>query len=281
MKLGELTLTLVADGEFRLDGGAMFGVVPKVLWQRHKPADERNRIRMTTNCLLVERGDDLLLIETGVGDKGDAKFRDVFGLAEGATRLPEAIAAAGYAPGDVSHVLLTHLHFDHCGWSTIDDGTGRLVPAFPRARYWIQRGELAHAEAPNARDRPSYDPRNWRPLLDAGVVELFGDEGEPIPGVRAIRTPGHNADMCIVKLDGGGDDVAVFWADLVPTRAHVPVPWTMGFDLYPLETMANKEKWLPRAAAGGWLSIFVHETDHPIGRLVEDRPGRFRAVPLE
>ncbi|MEM6796827.1 MAG: MBL fold metallo-hydrolase [Acidobacteriota bacterium] len=273
--LGDLKLSLVSDGAFRLDGGAMFGVVPRPLWEKQKPADDLNRIAMGTHCLLVERGSDLLLIDTGIGDKNDAKFRRIFGMEEGARRLPESVEKAGYELGDVTHVLLTHLHFDHCGWNT-REVAGRLVPTFPKARYFMNRGEVEHGNSPNRRDRASYHPVNWQPLLEAGVAELFDGEAEPIPGVRALETPGHNANMCIVRLDGGDpESQAVYWADLVPTTAHVAYPWVMGYDLYPLETLANKEKWIPRAAAGGWLSIFEHDAEQPLGRLVETKPGRF------
>jgi len=284
MELGDLKLIKVSDGEFRLDGGAMFGVVPRVLWEKETPPDENNRIRMGTNCLLVERGDDLLLIDTGIGDKHDAKFQGNYAMEPGAVRLPEAIRRAGYELGDVTHVVLSHLHFDHCGWNTRHDGGSgdRVVPTFPKARYWLQRGEVEHARHPSERDRASYFPENWEPLLDAGVAELFDEEAEPIPGVKAVRTPGHNADMCIVLLDGGGDGKkAVFWADLVPTAAHVPYPWIMGYDLYPLTTLANKQLWLPRALAGDWLCIFEHDPVVPFGRLVEGKPGRYRAEPVE
>ena len=279
MKLGSLDLTLVSDGGFRLDGGAMFGVVPRVLWERVKEPDEKNRIPMATNCLLVARGDDLLLIDTGIGDKNDARFRDIFALEEGATRLPDSIRRAGFEPGDVTHVLLTHLHFDHCGWNTCEDNGG-LKPTFPNARYWLERGEVEHARHPNARDRASYDGRNWEPLFEAGVVELFDDTCEPVTGVRAEKVRGHNADMCIVHLDGGESQKGVYWADLVPTAAHVPFPWIMGYDLYPLETLANKELWLPRAADEGWLAIFEHETEGPFCQIVRDERGKLRAVPL-
>jgi glyoxylase-like metal-dependent hydrolase (beta-lactamase superfamily II) len=278
MRLGDLELDIVSDGGFRLDGGAMFGVVPRTLWERVKPPDERNRIGMATNCALVARGSELVLIDTGIGDKNDAKFRSIFALEEGAPRLPESIRRAGYEPGDVTHVLLSHLHFDHCGWSTREAG-GRLVPTFPRARYWMARGEVEHARHPNERDRASYDPRNWEPLFEAGVVELFDDEAEPMAGVRAVKAPGHNADMCIVLLDGGTEK-AVFWADLVPTAAHLPYPWIMGYDLYPVTTLENKQRWLPRAAAEGWLGIFEHDPETPLATLEEVRPGRYEAVPL-
>ena len=281
MELGELKLTLVSDGEFRLDGGAMFGVVPRTLWEQAKPPDSLNRIRMGTNCLLVERGSELLLIDTGIGDKHDARFQEIYAMDPAAERLPEAIRRAGYELGDITHVVLSHLHFDHCGWNTREQG-GRIVPTFPKARYWLQRGEVDHARLPNERDRASYFPQNWEPLFEAGAVELFGDEAEPMPGVKAVRAPGHNADMCIVLLDGGdGARRAAYWADLVPTSAHVPYPWIMGYDLYPLTTLENKKRWLPQAAAGDWLCIFEHDPVVPFGRVVEEKPGRFRAVPAE
>jgi len=278
MKLGDLTLTVVSDGEFRLDGGAMFGVVPRVMWEKEKPADERNRIRMGTNCLLIARGNELLLIDTGIGDKHDSRFQENYGMDPNAVRLPEAIRRAGYELGDVTHVLLSHLHFDNCGWNTREQ-EGKLVPTFPKARYWLQRGEVAHGRKPNERDRASYFPVNWEPLFEAGVAELFADEAEPIRGVRAVRAPGHNADMCIVLIDGGGGKKAAFWADLVPTTAHVPYPWIMGYDLYPLTTLENKKKWLPQAAAEGWLGVFEHDAVTPWARIVEEKPGRFRAAP--
>lgn len=279
-ELGRLTVSLATDGTFGLDGGAMFGVVPKTLWERAKPADEKNRIEMVTNCPLVERGDELVLIDTGVGDKGDEKFRKIFRIPDDRETLPESIRRAGYEPGDVTHVLLSHLHFDHSGWNTREEG-GRFVPTFPNARYWIERGEVEHARNPNPRDRASYDPRNLEPLFEAGVVELFDDEAEPVEGVKAVKAPGHNRDMCVVLLDGGGGETAIFFADLVPTRAHVPTPWVMGYDLYPVTTMENKELWLGRAHREGWLCIFEHEADRPLARLTETKPGRYEAVPVD
>lgn len=267
----------------------MFGVVPKVLWQRHKPADDQNRIRMATGSLLVERGDDLLLIDTGIGTKDDAKFRRIFGLEEGAARLPEHIRRAGFALEDVTHVLLTHLHFDHCGWNTRhrDGETGDLVPTFPNATYWLARREVEHARDPNERDGASYDARNWEPLFEAGVVELFDDEAVPVPGVRAVRAPGHTDGMCVVLLnEHGAGETGIFLADLVPTAAHVPYPWIMGFDLYPMTTLEQKKHWLPRAAQGGdseagWVCFFQHDPETPCGRIVEDERGRYRAEPID
>lgn len=279
-KLGSLALHAVSDGTFRLDGGAMFGVVPKVLWQRAKPADAQNRIAMGTNCLLIEAERELVLVDTGIGDKHEAKFLALHALEPGAARLPESIAAAGFELGDVTHVVLSHLHFDHCGWNTRRDAAGVVVPTFPKARYWLSRGEVAHARAPNERDRASYFPENWEPLFAAGAVELFDGEAEVVPGVRAVAAPGHNADMCVVTLDGGDGARGVFWADLVPTAAHAPLPWIMSYDLFPLRTLDSKREWLSRAAAGRWLCLFEHDAETPWGRIVEDRPGRFRAEPV-
>jgi len=246
----------------------MFGVVPKVLWQRKKPADERNRVQMTVNCLLIESGSDLVLVDTGLGDKGDEKFRDQFGFETDAVRLPEAIAGAGYELSDITHVLLTHLHFDHCGWNTCRAGqSDRWVPTFPKVTYWLSRGEVEHGRSQNLRDRASYDGRNWVPLFEAGVVELFEESAVPVAGIRAQRARGHNADMCLVLLDGGTEK-GVFWADLVPTTAHLPYAWVMGYDLYPLETVANKQLWLPRAHEEGWFCFFEHDSEIPCARLV-------------
>ena len=277
--LGRFRLHVVADGKFKLDGGAMFGVVPKALWSQKKAADSENRIDMGTNCLLVEAGSDLVLVDTGLGDKQDEKYQRTFAYEAGARRLPEAIRDAGFALEDVTRVVLTHLHFDHCGWNTRLDALGNPVATFPNARYFMSRGEVEHARLPNERDRSSYFAWNWEPLIAAGQVELFDDACEVVPGVRAEKAPGHNADMCVVTVVDG-DARAIFLADLVPTQAHAPVPWIMGYDLYPLQSMSSKKLWLPRLAAEGWIGIFAHDADRPVGRIVEEKPGRFAAVPV-
>jgi glyoxylase-like metal-dependent hydrolase (beta-lactamase superfamily II) len=280
IELGSLRVHVVSDGGFKLDGGAMFGVVPKTLWSREKPADEQNRILFGTNCLLIEAGAELVLVDTGLGDKQDAKFRSIYAYQEGATRLPESIAAAGYELGDVTHVLLSHLHFDHCGWNTRRDAAGKVVPTFPNARYWLERGEVEHGRNPTERDRASYFSENWEPLFEAGVVELVDGEGGPLDSIRMVKAAGHNADMCVVTLDGAAGARGIYFADLVPTTAHVPLPWIMGYDLYPLTTLANKKLWLPRVASENWVCFFEHDFERPVGRIVSPKPGKFEAAAL-
>ena len=279
-QLGDLGLTAVSDGHFRLDGGAMFGVVPKSLWEKVQPADDKNRILMDTGSLLVESGDELVLIDTGIGRKHDDKFLGIHSVDPDGPTLLDSIEAAGYQLGDITHVLLSHLHFDHCGWNTRVQGD-KLIPTFPNARYWFERGEIEHARNPSERDRASYLPENWEPVLEAGVAELFDDRAEIVAGVEAVKAPGHNADMCIVRLDGGAGNKGVFWADLIPTRSHVPYPWIMGYDLYPLTTLESKKHWIPTATREGWLGYFQHDAYQPWATIEETGSGRFQAVDAE
>jgi glyoxylase-like metal-dependent hydrolase (beta-lactamase superfamily II) len=256
MKLGDLEFHILNDGTFRLDGGAMFGVIPRPMWERVAPPDNRNRILMAMNSLLIRAGGKTIVVETGAGDKWDDKRRDIYAF-EGSPRLPEQLAARGVRPQDVDVVVNTHLHFDHCGWNTrrVD---GHAVPMFPNARYVVQRKELEHAKYPSERDHASYFPENFAPMEASGQWQLLDDDTEIIPGVELLRAPGHNADMMCVKLTGGGRS-AMFLADLVPTAAHLPTPWIMGFDLYPMQTLENKKKWIARIAREGWLAIFAHD----------------------
>jgi glyoxylase-like metal-dependent hydrolase (beta-lactamase superfamily II) len=279
MKLGDLEFWLVTDGTFRLDGGAMFGVIPRQLWERVSPPDDRNRILMALNSLLIRAAGKWILIETGAGDKWDEKSRDIYSF-EGLQRLPEKLAARGVPPEKIDIVVNTHLHFDHCGWNT-RIVNGEAVPVFPHARYIVQQGELDHAKAPTERDRASYFPENFQPMEKSGQWSLLERDAEVVPGVELIRTPGHNRDMMCVRLSGGGKK-AFFFADLIPTAAHVPYPWIMAYDLYPLTTLENKKKWLPQAASEGWLVIFGHEMRTPAGYLRE-KNGKYvlEPVPLD
>jgi glyoxylase-like metal-dependent hydrolase (beta-lactamase superfamily II) len=283
--VGDLTVHALEAGLQRLDGGAMFGVVPKPLWERRIEADDRNRIPLGLRCLLVETPDALVLVDTGIGDKEGAKFRDIYGVdnAGSPTRLEDAIRAAGHAPDDVDIVVSTHLHFDHAGGNTrlhpdadpdAETGDGPPpVPAFPRARYVVQREEFEFAHRDNERIRASYMTKNFDPVADAGLWDFVEGEAEIVPGVRVAKTPGHTPHHQSVFLQSAGQ-TACFLADLVPTTAHLPLPWIMGYDLDPLVTLEQKRRLLGRAKAEAWLLIFEHDPVVPWGRLdrAENRP---------
>jgi len=280
-KLGDFELHAVSDGTFKLDGGAMFGIVPKPMWEKRAPPDERNRIPLALRCLLVEHPDGLVLVDTGVGDKDDAKFHDIYGIEnrgpDGTGRLDLALAELGFTAADVRLVVNTHLHFDHAGGNTklvssgatfLDTGEFGAEPAFPKATYVVQRGELEFARHANERTRASYIPRNFEPVSIANRWRLFNGDGEVVPGISLRVTPGHVPHhQSVVVRDGG--ETAVFLADLMPTAAHLPLPWIMGYDLEPLRTLESKRALLRDATAGNWLLIFEHDPTIAMGRLEE------------
>jgi glyoxylase-like metal-dependent hydrolase (beta-lactamase superfamily II) len=273
MKLGKFELLALSDGTFALDGGQMFGVVPKPLWERKLPADARNRVRLGLTCLLVRTGSHNVLIETGIGDKFDAKHADIYAIEKPTTLLDE-LGKAGLAPEDIDIVINTHLHFDHCGWNTRRQG-GQVVPTFPRARYLIQHGEWEHALHPTERDQASYVLESFRPAEDR--TEFLEGNQEILPGIRVEVVSGHTRDLQCVWIESEGQ-CACFISDLVPTRAHLPYPWIMSFDLYPLETLANKHRLLPQLIERDALVIFPHDPEVPWARLAEGE-GRIAARP--
>ncbi len=276
MRLGDLEFSILTDGTFRLDGGAMFGVIPRPLWERKMAPDEGNRVRLAMNCLLIRSAGKWILVETGAGDKWDAKHRDIFAF-ESDARLPDQLLARGLRPDQIDLVINTHLHFDHCGWNT-RVVNGATVPTFPNARYVVQRGELEHARRPTERDRASYVEANFLPVEAAGQYWLLEGDREVAPGVELIRVPGHTRDMQCVRLHGGGK-TAFFFADLVPTTAHLPFHWIMSFDLFPLTTLENKKKWIPEAAREGWLCLFGHDP-HVQAAYLRERDARYEAEPV-
>ena len=279
MRFGDYRVEVVSDAEFRLDGGAMFGVVPRALWSRVCPPDDENRIRLNMNCLFVETESERILIETGAGDKWSPKQADIYGIARERS-LPDALrAATGFGAEEVTIVVNTHLHFDHAGGNTTRAPSGRIVPTFPNARYFVSRAEYEHAENPHERDRASYMHENWRALVEAGHLELKDADYEIAPGLSMETIAGHSRSMQCVRLEQNGRTLFGF-ADLVPTRAHVPFAWIMGYDLYPVETLEAKKRLLPQAAREDWLCLFYHDPELPLCRVIEE-DGKLRAVGYE
>lgn len=271
MKLGNFELHLLSDGTFRLDGGSMFGVVPKVLWQRTDPPDEKNRILMGLNCLLVRTGTENILIETGIGKRLPSKEQEIFGVKQKKT-LMDRLEALNLEPEDINIVICTHLHFDHVGWNTVEHGKGEFVPTFPQAAYVIQRAEWEAASHPNIRTRMNYNTEHFLPLKEHGVLRLVEDGEEITEGVSVIRTGGHSEGHQVVKIASEGK-TAMFLADLVPMISHIRIPYVMSFDLYPMQTVEVKQRILPQALEGEWLLIFVHSPTVGMGYLreTEDR----------
>jgi glyoxylase-like metal-dependent hydrolase (beta-lactamase superfamily II) len=278
--LGRWRIHAIQAGGQRLDGGAMFGVVPKPLWEKRIPADERNRIQLGMRCLLVEHEVGLVLIDTGAGNKEDAKFYDIYGVensgSPGPTCLEDGIRAAGFTPEDVTLVINSHLHFDHAGGNTIKDASGTR-PALTRARYVMQRGEYAYATHTNERTAASYFRHNFVPLVEAGLVDFLDGECEIVPGIRGIPTPGHTPHHQGILLESAGEK-AFFIADLAPTVAHLPLAWIMGYDVEPLVTLETKRRILTQAVEEDWLVIFEHDATTAWGKLEHDgRTFRVRA----
>jgi len=264
MKLGAFEIHALSDGTFGLDGGQMFGVVPKPLWEKKLPADERNRVRLGLTCLLVRTGKYNILIETGIGEKFDAKRAEIYNI-DHSLRLPDELSRHGLSLDDIDIVINTHLHFDHCGWNTRREGS-QFVPTFSKARYFMQRAEWEHALHPSERDRASY-LEEWFAPAEPQTVFVEGAR-EIVAGVRVELAPGHVRDMQCVWIESEGRR-ACFISDLVPTRAHLPFPWIMAFDLYPLDTLASKRRLLPQLAENRDLIVFPHDAEVPWGMLTE------------
>jgi glyoxylase-like metal-dependent hydrolase (beta-lactamase superfamily II) len=278
MYFGDLEIQHIHGGDFFLDGGAMFGVVPKPLWEKKSPPDNRNRIRLAANSLLARTQNKNILIETGNGTKWTPKLRDIYGIQEG-NPLIDNLAAKGARPDQIDVVINTHLHFDHAGGNT-KLHNGIAVPTFPNAKYIVQAAEIAHAANPTERDRASYFEENVLPLQQSGQWHALSGDTEILPGISAVGIPGHNADIQAIKLTGGGTTV-FFVADLFPTRHHLSLPWIMAYDLYPLQTLETKRKWLHTIVQEKWIVVFGHDPDVPAATLRErDNKIAFEPVDL-
>lgn len=271
--IGSLRVHAIQAGGQRLDGGAMFGVVPKPLWERRIAADARNRIPLGMRCLLIEHPSGLVLIDTGAGNKENAKFIDIYGIencgANGRTALEDGLAQVGVTPEDVDIVINTHLHFDHAGGNTFTNEAGAVAVSFPRARYFVQRGEYEYATHPNERTGASYFDRNYVPTSLSGQLELVEGNREIVQGISTLVTPGHTPDHQSIVIDSDGER-AIYLGDVVPTHAHLPLPWIMGYDVEPLVTLESKRALLADVEREGWTVIFEHDPTVSWGQVVND-----------
>lgn len=266
--VGDFELTILSDGWYLLDGGAMFGVVPKTLWSKRAPTDENNNILLGLNTVIVRTGRHTIAIETGIGNKLNPKLRDIYAAKE---RLPQAFAAAGIRPEEIDVVINSHLHFDHSGWNTTRTPDGRIVPTFPNARYFAHRGEVEHGHLQLERDAISYISDNYDPLIDSGQMTLL--ETTPnqldaiVPGISVECFPGHTAQLLAIHIESAGRH-ACYISDLIPTSAHLDITWGMGYDLDPLMNIEQRKRFYARAIPEQWLVLFTHDHHAPFGRVV-------------
>ena len=273
MKLGAFEIFPVSDGRFALDGGAMFGVVPKVLWERCCPVDELNRIPLSLTALLIRAHGKNILVDTGLGAKEDEKFHSMFAV-ERAPTLRASLKRLGLYPDDIDFVINTHLHFDHAGGNTIKAEDGTLRPAFPKARYLIQHGEFEDAARANERTRASYRRENFTPIERVNQWEFLYGDTELVPGVKAIVTAGHTRWHQSVRIESEGK-IAFFLGDLIPTVSHLPLPYIMGYDLFPIQTLETKRWVLDRAFEEKWLLLFEHDPVVQAGYVRRDDEGKY------
>ena len=268
LTLGNFELIAVSDGIYHLDGGGFFGVVPKTLWERRLPANEKNLVPSGLNSVLVRTGEKTVLIESGIGNKLPEKMAQIYGQP---AKLLENLAAAGVAPEDVDIVINTHLHFDHCGWNTVRKGES-VAATFPRAKYYVQEREWKHAHQ-NQRDGVSYLHQNYDPLVESGQMTLLRGDQEILPGISAAVYPGHTRDMQAVILRSEGK-TACYISDLIPTSVHLELNWVMAFDLYPLETVESRKRYYAQALPERWLTMFTHDPNLPWAYVEKDEKGK-------
>lgn len=276
LAFGDFELLMFSDGGYYLDGGAMFGIVPKPLWEKKLAADERNRVRLGLNTLVIRTGRHTVLVETGIGDKLSDKMRSIY---ENECQLMDSLAAGGIAPDEVDVVINTHLHFDHCGWNTQRKGD-RVVATFPNAKYYVQAGELQHARRQHERDRVSYISDNYDPLVTSGQMQLLYGDQDIVPGVSVKVYPGHTRNLQAVVIKSQNQK-ACYISDLIPTSAHTEVVWGMAYDLFPLENIESRKRFYEVAIPEKWLVIYTHDPKTPWTYLATDAKGKVVPVPVE
>jgi glyoxylase-like metal-dependent hydrolase (beta-lactamase superfamily II) len=281
--LGDFELGVFSDGTYLLDGGAFFGVVPKIMWSRKLPADDKNYVTAGLNSLLVRTGKQTILIETGMGNKLPDRMVKFYGQP---AQLLDNLAAADVAPEDIDIVINSHLHFDHCGWNTVRDKNGKIVPTFPRAKYYAPEGEWQYAQHPSERDWISFLSDNYDPLVASGQMTLLKGGEEVVPGISVQTFRGHTAHMQAVIIRGSQNPhppdpsnvpTACYISDLMPTAAHIDLTWGMGFDLYPLDTIESKKRYYAQAIPEKWLTVFTHDPRTPWAYVEQDGLGKMVA----
>jgi glyoxylase-like metal-dependent hydrolase (beta-lactamase superfamily II) len=273
LALGDFELSIFSDGTYLLDGGAFFGVVPKIMWSRKVVADERNYVQAGLNSLLIRTGKKNVLVETGMGNKLSERMIKFYGQP---SELLRNLNAAGVAPEDIDIVINTHLHFDHCGWNTVRDKDAKIIATFPRAKYYAPEGEWQYARRPSERDAISYISENYDPLVESGQMTLLKGGEEIVPGVSVKTFPGHTAHMQAVIVESAGR-TACYISDLIPTTAHIDLTWGMSFDLYPLQTIESKKQYYARAITEKWLTVFTHDPKVPWAYVEKDEAGKMLA----
>ena len=274
LTLGDFELSVFSDGLYTLDGGAFFGVIPKVMWSKKVSADPQNYVVSGLNSLLIRTGKQNVLVETGMGNKLSERMIKFYGQP---AKLLENLAASKIGPDDIDIVINSHLHFDHCGWNTIRDSNGRISPTFPRAKYFAPEGEWQYARHPSERDGISYIPDNYDPLVKSGQMTLLKGGEEIVPGISVETFPGHTASMQGIIVTSQGKS-ACYISDLIPTTAHLDIPWGMGFDLYPLQTIESRKRYYERSITGKWLTVFTHDPETPWAYVNQDDSGKMVAT---
>jgi len=278
LTLGDFELSIFSDGTYPLDGGAFFGVVPKIMWSKKVAADERNYCTAGLNSLLIRTGRETVLVETGMGNKLSERMRKFYSQP---AQLLGNLAGGGVAPEDIDVVINSHLHFDHCGWNTVRDKNGNIVPTFPRAKYYAPRGEWQYARHPSERDSISFISENYDPLVESGQMTLLDGGEEIVPGISVQMFPGHTAHMMgiIVQSPSSARNstAACYISDLIPTTAHIDLTWGMSFDLYPLQTIESKKVYYARAIPEKWITVFTHDPKIPWARVEQDDSGKMIA----
>ena len=273
--LGDFELTVLSDGEYYLDGGTFFGVIPRIMWSRKWQPDEMNRLRPSCNSLLIRGGEKTVLVETGIGNKLPDKMRKIYG---NEAKLLTSFEAAGVSPDQIDVVINTHLHFDHCGWNTVVHN-GTVMPTFPRAHYYAPEGEWLHGQLQTERDRISYISDNYDPLIDTGRMTLLKGDQQLLPGISVRVYKGHTAYMMAVLIESQGRR-ACYISDLIPTTHHLDLAWGMAFDLYPLDTLYSKKRFYTEAIKENWLVVFTHDPKVPMACIEQAEDGKYVAKPV-